>query len=121
MWQTTSTPRAINAAATMPHSCEVRLMALTKLSIGLARIGCRDTRRGGARAAPRAAGLALFDAQRRVDQFLSVRNFLGELRVRAFARDLDPLVVFGGSQRDHLDLVVLEHPEIGRASCRERV
>src|SRR5438093_13514365 len=103
MWQTTSTPRAINAAATMPHSCEVRLMALTKLSIGLARIGCRDTRRGGARAAPRAAGLALFDAQRRVDQFLSVRNFLGVLRVRAFTGELDSLFVLGSRTCAPLD------------------
>src|SRR5258708_11465617 len=110
MWQTTSTPKPISPAATKPHSCETRLTTRTKLSMGMGTRRQVGTINKGRLAPPfDVQGLALFDAQRRVDQFLSVRNFLGELRIRAFPGDLDPLVVFGGRQRDHLDLVLLEY------------
>src|SRR5262245_31461659 len=90
MWHTTSTPSAISPAATKPHSSDTRLTAVTKPFKSLPR-----TRR-------------LLDRQRLVDQLLAVRDFLGELGVGAFARDLEPLVVLGGRERDHLHLVVLE-------------
>src|SRR5258708_20016167 len=114
MWQTTSTPKPISPAATKPHSCETRLTTRTKLSMGMGTRRQVGTINKGRLAPPfDVQGLALFDAQRRVDQFLSVRNFLGELRIRAFPGDLDPLVVFAARQRDHLDLLLpeyLHHP-----------
>src|SRR6266705_439768 len=110
MWHTTSTPNAISPAATKPHSCETRLTTRTKLSIGMGTHRQVGTINKGRLAPPfDMQSSALFDAQRRVDQFLSVRNFLGELRVRALPGDLDPLVVLCGRQRDHLDLVLLEY------------
>src|SRR3979490_2324207 len=109
MWHTTSTPSAISPAAMNPHSCETALTARTKLSMGGMRIVWAGTINKGRLAPPFDMHCpALFDAQRRVDQFLSVRNFLGALRVRALPGHFDPLVVFGGRQRDHLDLVLLQ-------------
>src|SRR5882672_6177647 len=92
MWHTTSTPSAISPAATKPHSCETRRMAATKRSTG----------------PPAGLAARLLDRERLVDQLLAVRDFLGELRVRAFTRDLEPLVVFGRRKRHDLDLVLAE-------------
>src|SRR5882762_1216545 len=110
MWHTTSTPSAISPAAMNPHSCETALTARTKLSMVWARIARSGQQTKGRLAPPfDVQGPALFNAQRRVDQFLPVRDFLGELRVRALPGHFDPLLVLGGRKRDHLDLVVLEH------------
>src|SRR2546421_10644380 len=109
MWHTTSTPRAIRPAAMKPHSCETALTARTKLSKGRVHRGVGTTNKG--RLAPPfdvPGPRALLDAQRRVDQLLAVRHFLGELGVGALPRNSEPLVVFGRGQRDHLDLVLLE-------------
>src|ERR1051325_7425124 len=94
MWQTTSTPAAISPAATKPQSCDSSRMPRTYACIP----GPSPDERG-----------LLFHRQRLVDQLLAVRNFLGELGVRAFLRDLQPQVVFLRRKRHHLDVVVLEH------------
>src|ERR1043166_4586359 len=90
MWQTTRTPAAIRPAATKPHSCDTRLTAETK------------------RSTPSPPPPELLDAQGVLDQLLAVRDFLGELVVRALPRDLEPLVVLGRGQGHHLDLVLAE-------------
>src|SRR5678815_458566 len=84
IWQTTSTPSAMSAAATTPHSCETRLTASAKRATSL-------------------------DAEGLVDQLLAVRYVLAELRVRALARHLHPFVVLRRRERHHLDVVVLEN------------
>src|SRR3954452_22238556 len=57
---------------------------------------------------PGATDAALFDRKRLVDQLLSVGNLGCELFIGAVLRNLDPRVVFRRSQRDNLDIVLLE-------------
>src|SRR5581483_4707409 len=106
IWQTIITLAAIKPAANRPQARDTSVMPRIKRSIGERFPLAPAKRIGGFNR--RSSCSVSFHRQRFIDQLLAVGHFARELFIGAVLRDLQPRVVFGGTQGGDLDVVLLE-------------